>query len=330
MQRRRVHVPFSAGSAAAIAAHDAALDRFLACNWDPLAVLDPALAAEPGSRPGTCSSPGSPSPPGTSARFRSCGRSLTAMLPLAAHGERPRARALRRRAGLARRRVRARRRRVRGDRARMAGRRARAAPDAGGVRIHRPLRRAPRGRRAGARRVAAGHAGLRARARDARLRARRERRRRAGRGIGPARARAAAAAPVRDPRGRARAARSGPRRGRREVDGGAGDVWAGAGGLARHMAWHHAVFQLELGRIDRVLAIFDAPRAERPAARRRLRTPATPRRCSGGCISKASTRRTLAAGRGRLGRALGRCVLAAPRRARDDGVRGRRARHGSG
>jgi hypothetical protein len=38
-------------------------------------------------------------------------------------------------------------------------------------------------------------------------------------------------------------------------------AWTGAGGLSRHMAWHDAVFQLELGRIDRALAIFDAPRA---------------------------------------------------------------------
>jgi hypothetical protein len=35
--------------------------------------------------------------------------------------------------------------------------------------------------------------------------------------------------------------------------------WAGEGGLGRHLAWHQALFQLELGRIDRALAVFDAP-----------------------------------------------------------------------
>jgi hypothetical protein len=37
---------------------------------------------------------------------------------------------------------------------------------------------------------------------------------------------------------------------------------AAAGGLAPHLAWHDALFQLELGRIDRVLAMFDAPRRD--------------------------------------------------------------------
>jgi len=77
-------VPFSAGSAHAVAAYEAALDRFLACSGDPLAVLEPALAAEPGFAAGHLLVAGLAVAAWDKRSFPLLRRSLAAMLPLAA------------------------------------------------------------------------------------------------------------------------------------------------------------------------------------------------------------------------------------------------------
>ena len=175
-------VPFSGGSVDAVEAYEKALDRFLAGSFDPLAALEPALAAEPGFAAGHLLVAGLAVAAWDKRSFAALRRSLAAMLPLAGSANaRERAHFDAARAWLA------------GEHAKAAEQYAAIVREWPGDTLALRLtqaayvfigrsRRTPAGRRAGARVVAAGHEGLRARPRDARLRARRERRGRAGGG----------------------------------------------------------------------------------------------------------------------------------------------------
>ena len=316
-------VPFSAGSADAVAAYEAALDRFLACSGDPLAVLEPALAAEPGFAAGHLLVAGLAVAAWDKRSFPLLRRSLAAMLPLAASANG------RERAHFAAARCLACRgapqggRAVRGDRARVAGRHARAAPHAGGLRLRRALRRASRrsSRRSlaawrpempGYEHVLAMHAYALAESGDGARAEESGRRAAMLRPHHPFAIHAVAHALL--DQGRAA-------EGAKWLAESAADR-ASMGGLARHLAWHDALFQLELGRIDRALAIFDASSRKSTAARLGLRR----RRRRGVPLAARARgrrrRRPLASDRGPLGRAGGRRLLAAARRARGDGARG--------
>ena len=60
--------------------------------------------------------------------------------------------------------------------------------------------------------------------------------------------------------------------------------WSGDDNFFKvHNWWHRALYHLDLGQADEVLALYDGPIRGRAAARSRS-TWSTPRRCSGGCI----------------------------------------------
>jgi hypothetical protein len=256
-----LHVPFSAGSADAIAAHDAALDRFLSSNWDPLAVLEPALAAEPGFAAGHLLVAGLAVAAWDKRSFAGLRRSLTAMLPLAAAANaRERAHFDAARAWLAGEYFKAAEqyaaivRQWPGDL--LALRLTQAAcvfigRSGGHLQVVASALATWRPGMKGYEHVLAMHAYALAEDGDGARAEESGRRALALRPQHPFAIHAVAHALL--DRGRA-------------VEGAKwlaehAAHWAGAGGLARHMAWHDSLFQLELGRIDRALAIFDAPRA---------------------------------------------------------------------
>jgi hypothetical protein len=253
-----LHVPFSAGSADAIAAHDAALDRFLSSNWDPLAVLEPALAAEPGFAAGHLLVAGLAVAAWDKRSFAGLRRSLTAMLPLAAAANaRERAHFDAARAWLAGEYFKAAAqyaaivRQWPGDL--LALRLTQAAcvfvgRSGGHLEVVASALAAWRPGMKGYEHVLAMHAYALAEDGDGARAEESGRRALALRPQHPFAIHAVAHALL--DRGRA-------------TDGVKwlaehAAAWTGAGGLSRHMAWHDAIFQLELGRIDRALAIFDA------------------------------------------------------------------------
>ena len=252
-----MHVPFSTGSADAIAAHDAALDRFLASNWDPLAVLDPALAAEPRFAAGHLLVAGLAVAAWDKRSFALLRRSLTAMLPLAAHANaRERAHFDAARAWLAGEHAKAAEqyaaivRQWPGDT--LALRLTQAAcvfigRSGGHLQVVAPALAAWRPGMKGYEHVLAMHAYALAESGDGARAEESGRRALALRPQHPFAIHAVAHALL--DRGRAA-------EGAKWLADYAAH-WVGVGGLARHMAWHDAVFQLELGRIDRTLAIFD-------------------------------------------------------------------------
>ena len=253
-----LHVPFSAGSADAIAAHDAALDRFLASNWDPLAVLEPALAAEPGFAAGHLLVAGLAVAAWDKRSFAALRRSLTAMLPLAtAANARERAHFDAARAWLAGEHAKAAEqyaaivRQWPGDT--LALRLTQAAcvfigRSGGHLQVVAPVLAAWRQGMKGYEHVLAMHAYALAES-GAGVRAEESGRRALGlRPQHPFAIHTVAHALL----DQGRAAEGARFLAERAAD------WSGVGGLARHLAWHDALFQLELGRIDRTLAIFDA------------------------------------------------------------------------
>jgi hypothetical protein len=252
-------IPFSAGSVDAIAAHDASLDRFLAASGDPLEALAPALAAEPEFAAGHLLVAGLAVAAWDKRSFGGLRRSLAAALPLAVKAN-PRERA-----------------HFDAARAWLAGEHGRAAEQYAAIvrrwpgdllalrltqaayvftgrsgahlRVVAPALAAWRPGMPGYEHVLAMHAfalaesGEGARAEESARRALEVRPRH------PFAIHAVAHAAL--DRGRAADGAS-------WLAGRAAD-WAGDGGLARHLAWHEALFQLELGRIDRALARFDGP-----------------------------------------------------------------------
>ena len=281
-----MHVPFSAGSADAIAAYDAALDRFLASNWDPLAVLEPALAAEPGFAAGHLLVAGLAVAAWDKRSFALLRRSLTAMLPLATTANaRERAHFDAARAWLAGEHAKAAEqyaaivRQWPGDT--LALRLTQAAcvfigRSGGHLQVVAPALAAWRPGMKGYEHVLAMHAYALAESGDGARAEESGRRALALRPQHPFAIHAVAHALL--DRGRAA-------EGVKWLADHAA-AWTGTGGLARHMAWHDAIFQLELGRIDRTLAIFDAGQH---AGTGRVGRRATRRRCSGGSISRVST-----------------------------------------
>ena len=258
MQRTALPLPSSHASAAAMAAYDDALDRFLACSADPLAAIEPALAAEPGFAAGHALVAGIAVAAWDKRSFALLRRSLQAMLPLAASAnERERAHFAAARAWLA------------GEYSQAADRYAaivREWPgDALALRLTQAscvfigrrdghlqavasAARAWRPGMPGYEHVLAMHAyalaenGEGARAADL------------GRNALELRPRNpfaihAVAHALADQGAAAEGAR---------LMAAHAEGWKGDGALARHSAWHDAIFQLELGRIDRALAIYDA------------------------------------------------------------------------
>jgi len=251
-------VPFSAGSAHAVAAYEAALDRFLACSGDPLAVLEPALAAEPGFAAGHLLVAGLAVAAWDKRSFPLLRRSLAAMLPLAASAnERERAHFAAARAWLA------------GEHRKVAGQYAAIVREwpgdtlalrltqaacvfvgrpGGHLQVVAPALATWRPEMPGYEHVLAMHAYALAESGDGARAEESGRRAAMLRPRHPFAIHAVAHALL--DRGRAA-------EGAKWLAESAAD-WAGIGGLARHLAWHDALFQLELGRIDRALAIFDA------------------------------------------------------------------------
>jgi len=257
-----LNVSFSSGSADARAAYGTALDRFLAASGDPLAALEPVLAAEPGFAGAHLLVAGMAVAAWDKRSFAALRRSLVAALPLASRAnERERAHFAAARAWLA------------GEYRKAAERYAAIAQQwpgdllalrltqaacvfigrsGGHLHVVAPAAASWRAGTPGHEHVLALHAyalaesGEGARAEEAGRRAL------ALRPQHPFAIHAVAHAFL--DRGRAV-------EGARWLAERAGD-WASAGGLAAHLAWHDALFQLELGRIDRVLAIFDAPARE--------------------------------------------------------------------
>ncbi len=261
MQRRPLFaLEHSAGSRDAIAAYDAALDRFLACSGDPLAAIEPALAAEPGFTAGHLLVAGLAVAAWDKRSFALLRRSLTALLPLTVSANaRERAHFAAARTWLA------------GEHAKAAGEYAAIVREwpgdllalrltqaacvfigrsGGHLQLVATAAAAWRPDRPGYAHVHALHAyalaesGEGARAEEAGRHAL------AARPQHPFAIHAVAHALL--DRGRAA-------EGVRWLAEHAAS-WTGTGGLARHLAWHDALFQLELGRIDRVFAHFDAPR----------------------------------------------------------------------
>ena len=252
-------VPFSGGSVDAVEAYEKALDRFLAGSFDPLAALEPALAAEPGFAAGHLLVAGLAVAAWDKRSFAALRRSLAAMLPLAGSANaRERAHFDAARAWLAGEHAKAAEqyaaivREWPGDT--LALRLTQAAyvfigRSGGHLQVVAPALASWRPGMRGYEHVLAMHAyalaesGEGARAEEAGRRALDLRPRH------PFAIHAVAHALL----DRGRAAEGAKWLADRAAH------WAGDGGLARHLAWHDALFQLELGRIDRVLAIFDAP-----------------------------------------------------------------------
>jgi hypothetical protein len=261
VQRRiAVNVPFSAGSPAAVAAYEEALDRFLAATGDPLAALEPALRAEPAFAAGHTLLAGLAVAAWDKRSFRLLRQSLTAMLPLATTAnERERAHFAAARAWLA------------GEYTKAADQYAAIVREwpgdtlalrltqascvfigrsGGHLQVVAPALAAWRPGMPGYEHVLAMHAyalaesgeGVRAEESGHRALALRQRH--------PFAIHAVAHALL----DRGRAAEGAKWLADRAAD------WRGIGGLARHLVWHDALFQLEIGRIDRVLANLDAPR----------------------------------------------------------------------
>jgi len=251
-------IPFSAASADAIAAYDAALDRFLAASGDPLAPLEPALAAEPAFASGHLLVAGLAVAAWDKRSFAALRRSLAAMLPLAASANaRERAHFDAARAWLA------------GEHFKAAGQYAaivRQWPgdtlalrltqaacvfvgrSGGHLQVVEPVLAAWRPGTPGYEHVLAMHAYALAESGEGARAEASGRRALELRPQHPSAIHTVTHALL--DQGRAA-------EGARFLAERAGD-WAGVGGLARHLAWHDALFQLELGRIDRTLAIFDA------------------------------------------------------------------------
>jgi len=251
---------FSAGSPAALAAHDAALDRFLAGDGDPLAALEPALAAEPGFVAGHLLVAGTAVAAWDKRSFALLRRSLAALLPFAARAN------ARERAHFA------------AARAWLAGEHAKAADEyaaivrewpldalalrltqaawvfigrsGGHLRVVAPALAAWQPDMPGYAHVLALHAYALAENGEG-ARAEESGRRAVALRPGHAGAIHAVTHALLD-RGRAA-------EGAKWLDEHA--AASTAGGLARHLAWHDALFQLELGRIDRALAHVDFPPA---------------------------------------------------------------------
>ena len=252
-------VPFSAGSADAVAAYEAALDRFLAYSGDPLAVLEPALAAEPGFAAGHLLVAGLAVAAWDKRSFAALRRSLAAMLPLAASAnERERAHFAAARCWLAGEHYKAAEqyaaivRRWPGDT--LALRLMQAAcvfvgRSGGHVEVVARVLAAWHPDMPGYEHVLAMHAYALAESGDGARAEEAGRRAAALRPHHPFATHAVAHALLDQGRAAEGAKWLAERTGDRN----------GAGVLARHLAWHDALFQLELGRIDRALAIFDAP-----------------------------------------------------------------------
>ena len=252
-------VPFSAGSADAVAAYETALDRFLAASGDPLEALEPALAAEPAFAAGHVLVAGFAVAAWDKRSFGTLRRSLTAMLPLAARvNERERAHFAAARAWLAGEHAKAAAeyaaivRQWPGDA--LALRLTQAAcvfvgRSGGHLQVVTPALASWRPDMKGYEHVLAMHAYALAESGDGARAEEAGRRALSLRPRHPFAIHAVAHAALDQGR-----AADGAKWLAERVDG-----WTGAGGLARHLAWHDALFQLELGRIDRVLAIYDAP-----------------------------------------------------------------------
>jgi hypothetical protein len=260
--QRLPDVPFSSGSADALAAYETALDRFLAASGDPLAALEPALAAEPGFAGGHLLVAGMAVAAWDKRSFAALRRSLGAALPLAVRAnDRERAHFAAARAWLAGEHHKAAEhyaaivRQWPGDL--LALRLTQAAcvfvgRSGGHLQVVAPAAACWRAGMPGFEHVLAMHAYALAESGDG---ARAEEAGRQALAVRPQHPFAihAVAHALLD-QGR-------PAEGARWMaERAAGS--AGAGGLAPHLAWHDALFQLELGRIDRVLAIFDAPRRD--------------------------------------------------------------------
>jgi len=251
-------VPFSAGTADAVAAYEAALDRFLAGSGDPLVVLEPALAAEPGFAAGHLLVAGLAVAAWDKRSFAALRRSLAALLPLAASAnERERAHFAAARCWLAGEHYKAAEQYAAivhqwpGDT--LALRLMQAAcvfvgRSGGHLPGVEPLLAAWRQGMPGYEHVLAMHAYALAESGEGARAEESGRRAVALRPNHPVAIHAVAHALL----DRGRAAEGAKWLAERAAD------WNGAG-LARHLAWHDALFQLELGRIDRALAIFDAP-----------------------------------------------------------------------
>jgi hypothetical protein len=253
-----MHVPFSAGSADAIAAHDEALDRFLAASGDPLEVLEPALAAEPGFAAGHLLVAGLAVAAWDKRSFALLRRSLTAMLPLAAAANaRERGHFDAARAWLAGEYFKAAEqyaaivRQWPGDT--LALRLTQAAcvligRSGGHLQVVAPVLAAWRQGMPGYEHVLALHAYALAESGEGARAEESGRRALSLRPQHPSAIHTVTHALL----DQGRAAEGARFLAERAAD------WSGVGGLARHLAWHDALFQLELGRIDRTLAIFDA------------------------------------------------------------------------
>jgi hypothetical protein len=253
-------IPFSAGSADAIAAYDAALDRFLACDGDPLVVLEPALAAEPGFASGHLLVAGLAVAAWDKRSFANLRRALAALLPLAASANaRERAHFDAARAWLAGEHARAAKQYAAivnqwpGDT--LALRLTQAAcvftgRSGGHLQVVAPALAAWRPDTPGYEHVLAMHAYALAESGEGARAEESGRRALALRPRHPFAIHAVAHAML----DQGRAVEGAKWLAERAAD------WAGDGGLSRHLAWHEALFQLELGRIDRALATFDAPR----------------------------------------------------------------------
>jgi len=250
-------VPFSAGSADAVAAYEAALDRFLAAGGNPLEVLEPALAGEPGFAAGHLLVAGMAVAAWDKRSFSLLRRSLAAMLPLAASANaRERAHFAAARAWLAGEYYKAAEqyaaivREWPGDT--LALRLTQAAcvfvgRSGGHLPVVEPVLAAWRPGMPGYEHVLAMHAYALAESGEGARAEESGRRAVALRPKHPFAIHAVAHALL----DRGRAAEGAKWLAERADD------WDG--GLARHLAWHDALFQLELGRIDRALAIYDAP-----------------------------------------------------------------------
>lgn len=257
-----LNVPFSSGSADAVAAYQTALDRFLAASGDPLAALEPALAAEPGFASGHLLVAGMAVAAWDKRSFAALRRSPTALLPLATGAnDRERAHFAAARAWLAGEHAKAAElyaaivRQWPGDT--LALRLTQAAcvfigRSGGHLQVVAPVAASWRAGMPGYEHVLAMHAYALAESGDGARAEEAGRRALAVRPQHPFAIHAVAHALL--DRGRAA-------EGARWLAERAGD-WAATGGLAPHLAWHDALFQLELGRIDRVLAIHDAPRRD--------------------------------------------------------------------
>jgi tetratricopeptide (TPR) repeat protein len=258
MQRASPALPVSHASAAAMAAYDEALDRFLACSGDPLAVIGPALDAEPGFAAGHTLAAGIAVATWDKRSFPLLRRSLEAMLPLArSANERERAHFAAARAWLAAEYSKAADRYAAivrewpGDA--LALRLTQASSvfigrSGGHLEVVGPAAQAWRPGMPGYEHVLTMHAyalaenGEGARAADLGRKALELRPR------NPSAIHAVAHALL----NQGAAAEGAKWMAARAED------WKGDGPLARHGAWHDAIFQLELGRIDRALAIYDA------------------------------------------------------------------------